>query len=341
MLRPVSNPPNPWSSTHVEWIGEPPAAALEVFEEKARAILAQNESPDLPFRWSLNPYRGCTHACAYCYARPSHQYLGLGAGTDFDRKIVVKVNAPERLRATLQRRSWKRELIMFSGNTDAYQPLEAAYRLTRGCLEVCHVFRTPVAVITKSALVRRDIDVLAAMARDGLASVFISIPILDDALSRKIEPNASLPSKRFETLALLAGSGIPTGVSVSPVIPGLSESDIPTILERAYAAGARRAFSIPLRLAPEVEVVFGERLRSALDPARVRHVESALRDVRGGKMNETAFGKRMRGVGARWEIIAQLFHSTCRRLGFNAEPADAIPEASQPAPRIGRQLKLL
>src|SRR5438045_1165231 len=171
---PISNPPNPWAHTSIDYIGEPPAIGLRVFEDHTREILSSNDSPDLGFRWSVNPYRGCYHACAYCYARPSHQYLGFGAGTDFDRKIVVKTNAAEALARDLSKRSWKRELIVFSGNTDCYQPLEASYELTRRCLEVCLARANPIAMITKSALVRRDVDVLAKLVKRASAHVSIS-----------------------------------------------------------------------------------------------------------------------------------------------------------------------
>ena len=209
--RPVDNPPNPWSSTHVEYLDEPPPARLEVFHDHARSILARNDSPDIPFRWSLNPYRGCMHACAYCYARPSHQHLGFGAGTDFDRKIVVKVNAPELLAEAFAKPSWQGELIAFSGNTDCYQPLEASYALTRACLEVCADYRNPVGVITKSALVRRDADVLARIARDSRARAMLSIPFARDEDALKIEPWAARVSRRFEALRALSDAGVPTG----------------------------------------------------------------------------------------------------------------------------------
>ena len=186
----VSNPPNPWVSAHVEWLDEVPVAEVEVFEEEAKSVLAENKSPDLGFRWSVNPYRGCHHACAYCYARPSHQYLGFGAGTDFDRKIVVKVNAPAVLARELSRPKWKRELVVFSGNTDCYQPLDAHYGLTRGCLEACLAHGTPVGVITKGALVRRDVDVLAKLARGPGASAAITIPFANEDVARRIEPGA-------------------------------------------------------------------------------------------------------------------------------------------------------
>jgi DNA repair photolyase len=318
MLKPISNPPNPWDSTHVEYLGEPPEAKLEVFEEESRSILAENESPDVGFRWSLNPYRGCFHACSYCYARTSHEYLGFGAGTDFDRKIVVKVNAPQLLRAQLSRRSWKGETIIFSGNTDCYQPLEAVYELTRRCLEVCAEFRNPVAIITKGALVRRDAELLARMSREGSVSVSLSIPFSDDAMSRAIEPNASLPSQRFETLRLLSGAGIRTGVGVAPVIPGLNDSQISAVLERARAAGATSAFLTIVRLAGQTLPVFRERLELAF-PRRASKIWSAIQQVRGGKLNESQFGLRMRGVGPRWDAIHDLFDLECRRLGFNEE----------------------
>lgn len=318
MARPVSNPPNPWESVHAEWLGEPPAARLEVFEERARSIVAENESPDVGFRWSVNPYRGCFHACSYCFARPSHQYLGFGAGTDFDRKIVVKTNAAELLREQLLRRSWQGELIAFSGNTDCYQPLEAVYGITRRCLEVAAEFRNPVGIITKAALVRRDLDLLAGMAQETDVSVTLSIPFSDDPMSRAIEPHTSPPSQRFETIRILADAGIPTCVGVAPVIPGLNDSQVSEVLQRASAAGARRAFLIPVRLAAEVLPVFRERLQEAY-PLRSAKVWNAIREMRGGKLNESEFGARMQGLGPRWEAIRTLFEMECERLGLNRE----------------------
>ena len=208
MPRQIANPPNPWQSRHVEWLEEPPEAELTIFEEEAKSVLAENKSPDVGFRWSVNPYRGCYHACAYCYARPSHQYLDFGAGTDFDRKIVVKINAPEVLERELSRRSWKRESITLSGNTDCYQPLEASYELTRRLLQVCAKHANPVGIITKGALIRRDLDVLSELARKASVKVFLSIPFADEAVGRKLEPGASSPSKRFETMKALTDAGI-------------------------------------------------------------------------------------------------------------------------------------
>ena len=316
MPRPVSNPPNPWESLHAEWLGEPPAAELQVFEEDARSIIAENDSPDVGFRFSVNPYRGCFHACSYCYARPTHQYLGWGAGTDFDRKIVAKVNAPELMRRELSARSWKGETIVFSGVTDCYQPLEAVYGLTRRCLEACLEFRNPVGVITKGALVRRDVDLLAALSREADAVVYVSIPFSDERAARALEPSVASPELRFETLAALSGAGIPTGVAVAPVIPGLSDSGIPEVLARARAAGAERAFLTLLRLPAETRLVFEERIAEAY-PDRTRRILSNLEQTRGGRRNDSRFGHRMSGNGPRWDAIETLFEVECRRLGFN------------------------
>jgi len=321
----------------VEWL-EAPDARLEVFEEDARTVLARNESPDVPFRWSVNPYRGCQHACAYCYARPTHQRIDFGAGTDFDRRIVVKRNAPECLRRELASRSWKREAIAFSGVTDCYQPLEAVYGLTRRCLEACLERRNPVGIVTKAALVRRDADLLAELERRAGAHVFVSIPFADDATARRIEPGATAPSKRFETLRALSLAGVPTGVAVAPLIPGLNEEDVPTILTRARRAGASRAFLMHLRLPAEVLPVFRERLEAAF-PGRARKVLRAIAESRGGRLNESRFGARMRGSGPRWDAVRRLFELQCRRLGLEtgelaspfAPPAVAESPPRQPS----------
>jgi DNA repair photolyase len=315
MPRPVDNPPNPWASTHVEYLGEPPPAALAVYEEDARSVIASNDSPDVPFRYSVNPYRGCFHGCAYCYARPSHELLGFGAGTDFERRIVVKRNAPEVLARQLAAPSWKGELLAFSGVTDCYQPLEASYGLTRKMLEICLAHRNPVGVVTKGALVERDVDLLAALSREATATVFVSIPFADEGHARAIEPYASSLARRFGALRRLSEAGVRTGVSVSPVIPGLNDAEIPEILERAKEAGAELAFMIMLRLPASVRPVFVERLRSAL-PQRAERVLSAIRDVRDGALNRAAFGERMRGEGPRWQAIETLFQVHRRRLGF-------------------------
>lgn len=327
-LLPVHNPPNRFSSTTLEYDEQAPPAHLEIFEERARSVISENDSPDVPMRFSVNPYRGCVHACAYCYARPSHQYLGFGAGTDFDRKIVVRVNAPEVLRATFDKRGWKGESITFSGNTDCYQPLERSYELTRRCLEACADYRNPVHVITKSALVRRDVALLARLSREARCGVTLSIPFADDEMARAIEPYASAPSARFETVRQLADAGIVVGVNIAPVIAGLNDTQIVDVLERAQVAGARSVALLPVRLAAEVLPVFLERLEAAY-PARLSKIKSALAQVRGGKLDESAFGRRMRGEGPRWEAIAGLFHAHRRRLGFETFDPEAPDEPAE------------
>jgi DNA repair photolyase len=256
-----------------------------------------------------------------CYARPTHQYLGWGAGTDFDRKIVVKTNAPELLRSELMRKSWKGDTIVFSGVTDCYQPLEAAYGVTRRCLEVCAEFRNPVGIVTKGALVRRDIDVLGRLAREARATVYVSVPFADDAMGREMEPNASPASQRIETIARLSAAGIRTGVAVAPVIPGLNDSQIAEVLARAKGAGAQTTFLTLLRLPAEVLPVFEERLARSY-PDRASKVWSSIEQARGGKRNEYRFGARMEGVGPRWAAIENLFEIERRRLGYGEDDDD-------------------
>jgi DNA repair photolyase len=346
MLRPVSNPPNPWRRAaggyEVDWLGEPPEATVEVFEEDTQEALSENRSPDVPFRFSVNPYRGCQHACAYCYARPGHQYLGFGAGTDFDTKLVVKRNVPERLAARLARRSWSRDWIAFSGVTDPYQPLEASYELTRRCLEACRDFATPVGVITKSALVRRDAALLADIAARFGARVFLSIPFADPHMARKIEPWAPTPHMRFEALRVLSEAGVPTGVSLAPLIPGLNDSQVPELLERAREAGAARAFTILLRLPAEVRPVFEQRL-GALYPERAKKVLNALEECRSGQASRAAFHDRMQGSGPRWDILRDVFELHCRRLGLQTSRDDQVeplaPDAAPPATREARPVQ--
>src|SRR5918911_904453 len=285
-MRYVENPPNPWLSTSVEWIGEPPEAKLEVFEETAtRSIITHNESPDVGFEYSINCYRGCTHACSYCFSRPTHEYLGFGAGTDFETKIVAKVRAPERLREEFMRPSWRGQTVVFSFTSDPYIPLEFNYKLTRRCLEVCLEFRNPVGVVTKSALVRRDKELLAA---------------------------------RFRAMAELAEAGVPVGLAIAPVIPGLSDSHIPELLKRAKEAGARTAFINLLRLPGSVAPYFEQRLRERL-PTKADRVLARQREVRGGRLNVARFGERMRGRGVYWKLVEQSFRVHCARLGFNQD----------------------
>ncbi|HVG30847.1 MAG TPA: PA0069 family radical SAM protein [Pyrinomonadaceae bacterium] len=316
-MRHVENPPNPWLHTQVEWIGEPPESRLEVFEEEAtRTIINQNDSPDVGFDYSVNVYRGCQHACTYCFSRPTHEYLGFGAGTDFERKIVVKVNAPKLLRAEMSKPSWKGRELVFSFTSDPYLPLEAHYGLTRQCLEVCLEFRNPVGIVTKSALVRRDADVLAALAREASAAVFFTIGFADNKTARALEPHAPSPDSRFKAMEELARAGVPVGIGVAPLVPGLNDPHIPQLLKRARECGARYAFINLLRLPGSVAPYFEQRLREEL-PRRADRILNRLREVRGGKLNVSEFGKRMTGEGEYWKMIEQSFRVHARRLGFD------------------------
>lgn len=336
-MRTIENPKNRFVPTEVQWDdGQAPPASLHLHEEQAKSILSENSSPDIPFRFSVNPYRGCQHACAYCYARPSHQYWGFGAGTDFERELVVKVNAPTLLQQAFARKSWRGDTIAFSGNTDCYQPIEGRYGLTRALLTICLEHKNPVGIITKSALVVRDIDLLQELTRQARVVVFISIPFADDATARAIEPGAPAIHRRFETLRALSEAGIETGVGVAPVIPGLSDSHVAQVLRRAKDAGARHAFHTALRLPSEVKPVFLARLHEAL-PQSARKVEHAIRELRDGELNDSRFGERMRGQGARWEMTDKLFTLETQRLGLHTE---RMPEQATTFNRATKQLKL-
>ncbi|HEU4383331.1 MAG TPA: PA0069 family radical SAM protein [Anaeromyxobacteraceae bacterium] len=336
--RPIANPPNPWESASVEWLGEPPLARLEVFEDATREILSRNDSPDVPFTWSVNPYRGCAHGCAYCYARPTHEYLGFGAGTDFETRIAVKLRAPELLRAAFERPVWRGEPVAFSGVTDPYQPLEAAYRLTRACLAVCAEYRNPVGVITKAPLVERDLDLLAELHRTASVRVTISLPFVDPVRARALEPWAASPARRLVAVERLARAGIPVGVNVAPVIPGLNDEEIPRVLAAAAAAGARRAGWLLLRLPGSTRAVFAERLRAAL-PERAERILHGIRETRDGRLYDARFGWRGRGEGTRAEAIASLFDLSARRLGFESGECGAEPATTFRRPG-GRQIDL-
>src|ERR1041384_4709448 len=315
-MRHVNNPPNPWLTHSVEWIGEPPPAKIEVFEEtETRTIISRNDSPDVAFDYSINCYRGCIHGCTYCFSRPTHEYLDFGAGTDFERKIVVKVRAAELLRKELMKPSWKGDEIVFSFTSDPYVPLEANYKLTRQCLEICAEFRQPIGIITKSALIRRDIDVIKELTQRARVGVFFTIPFTEREVARAVEPYAPLPEARFHAMSDLADAGITVGIGIAPVIPGLN-TDIPVLLRRAKEAGAKLAFINMLRLPGSVAPYFEERLREKL-PLKANRVLSRIREARGGKMNSSVFGERMRGKGEYWAATERLFKIHCQRLGFN------------------------
>jgi len=316
-MRRVMNPPSPFESQHRDLLEPASHVKLQMFEDATREILSRNESPDLPFRWSLNPYRGCFHACIYCYARPTHEYWGFGAGSDFESKIIVKRDAPTLLRKVFQKSSWKGELILFSGNTDCYQPLEASLELTRACLNICAEYRNPVGIITKGILVLRDLDILRRLHQEASVHVYFSIPFSDDEVARKVEPHAPSSRKRFEAMATLADAGIPTGISLSPIIPGLNDEDMPDLLARAKQAGAGEAMATLLRLSGSVEPVFMERMAAAF-PDRMAKMTSRIREVRDGALSEGAFFDRHRGSGPYWVMIEQLFQISRRKAGLSA-----------------------
>lgn len=295
---------------------EKPLLRTEFIKDSSRSIVAENDSPDIPFRFSINPYRGCEHGCAYCYARPTHEYLGYSAGLDFESKILVKEEAPKLLREKLMSRSWKGDDITVSGNTDCYQPIERKLQLTRRCLEVLCEFKNPVAMITKNALITRDLDILSSMAKWNGAIVMLSITTLDDELCAALEPRTSRPQARLDAIRKLSEAGVPVGVNVAPCIPGLTDNEVPAILKAAKGAGASFAgytmLRLPLSVAPLFEAWLVEHR-----PLRKDKVLGLLRDVRGGKLNEAQFGTRMRGKGAISENIRQMFKIYCAKLGLN------------------------
>ena len=334
-VRVVSNPPNPWRSAHVDLLEPEPLQPVQVYFDDSRSILSRNDSPDVPFTWSVNPYRGCHHGCAYCYARPTHQWLDFGAGTDFERKLVVKPDAAALLRHELRARETelRGELLVFSGVTDCYQPLEASYELTRQCLEVCRDHRQRAAVITKGALVERDAALLAQVHRAAAAFVWFSVPSLDERAARALVPYASPPPRRLAAMRTLADAGVPVGVAIAPLIPGWNDHQIPAVLQAAKAHGAEAAFMILLRLPRAVEEVFTERLRAAL-PERADKVLAALSAMRGGAgVAEARFHHRMRGAGARWQAVLSLFAIWCRKLGLRVRERSAAPPPPGPQQR--------
>jgi DNA repair photolyase len=294
----------------------PERVATRFYVDGSRTALARNDSPDVCFSVSLNPYRGCEHGCVYCYARPTHEYLGFSAGLDFETRIMVKEDAPELLRRELASPAWEPQTIAISGVTDAYQPIERRLAITRRCLAVLAEFGNPVAVITKNALVRRDADLLGDLARQGAAAVSLSITSLDPELQRRMEPRTSPPAKRLEAIAALAAAGIPVSVMVAPVVPGLTDHEIPAILAAAAKAGARSAGFVPLRLPGAVAGLFEGWLAEHY-PDRRQKVLARIRELRGGRLNDPRFGSRMRGEGIFAEQIAALFHTAAHRHGLD------------------------
>ena len=317
-----------------------PPFRTEVFEESPKTIITRNESPDISFDRSINPYRGCEHGCAYCYARPTHAYMGLSPGLDFESKLFAKPNAADLLRAELLAKDYKPRTIAIGTNTDAYQPIERGHRITRRVLEVLSEFNHPVGIVTKSALVTRDIDILKPMADQGLVKVAISITTLDAKLSRAMEPRAATPGKRLQALELLAAAGIPTVVMVAPIIPAVNDSEIEAILKSAHMAGAREAGYVMLRLPLEVRDVFKDWLEAAL-PDRAAKVMSLVKSVREGKESDSTWGRRMTGTGPYAWTIGRRFELACQRLGFNASRLKLATDLFKRPPQPGEQLSLI
>ena len=288
----------------------------QFFEDTSKSILVSNDSPDIGYTWGINPYRGCEHGCIYCYARPSHEYLGWSAGLDFETKILIKSNASELLSRELKKKSWKPSVVSLSGNTDPYQPAERHLQLTRGCLQVLSDHRNPVGIITKNHLVTRDIDILAPMARLDLAHVMISVTTLHNEIARVMEPRTSTPARRLDAIEKLSEAGIPTGVMVAPVVPGLTDEEVPAIIEAAAQRGAIRAGYILLRLPGPVAPLFEEWLDRTM-PDRKEKIINRIKDVRSGRLNDSRFGHRMRGEGVWAETLSQLFQVTCKRHQMN------------------------
>ena len=296
----------------------PPAPPTTVREETARSIIARNDSPDVPFEQSINPYRGCEHGCIYCYARPSHAYLELSPGLDFETRLFAKTNAVALLRQELSKRGYRARPIAFGTNTDCYQPIERRYKIMRALLELLAACEHPLTIVTKSALIERDIDLLAPMAKKNLVKAFVSITSLDHRLARTLEPRAASPRRRVDAIRALAAAGIPCGVMVAPIIPALTDPSMEAVLEAGAQAGATMAGWILLRLPNEVRPLFKEWL-AAHHPQRADHVISIVRQTRGGRENDPNFGSRMTGAGNFAELIGRRFELACRRLGLNSE----------------------
>ena len=307
-----------WGSVY-EDLADTPRPKTEVTEERARSVISRNDSPDVGFSQSVNPYRGCEHGCVYCFARPSHAYLDLSPGLDFETRLYAKTNAAERLRAELARRNYQPLPIALGINTDAYQPIEKCYRVTREVLEVLAECKHPVSFVTKSAMIERDLDLLAAMARERLVTVYFSVTTLDNRLAARMEPRASAPHAKLRAMRSLADAGVPVGVMVAPVVPMITDNEMERILQAAHDHGARAAGYVLLRLPHELKQVWREWLELHY-PERAAHVMSLLQQMRGGKDYDSGFGTRMRGEGPFAQLIAQRFARAYRRLQFGRLP---------------------
>ncbi len=318
---------------------EPAPLKTTVTIDSTRTIICRNDSPDIPFTQSINPYRGCEHGCIYCYARPSHAYLGLSPGLDFETRLYAKPQAARLLEIELRKPGYRPSPIALGANTDPYQPIERKLGITRAILEVLAAYRHPCSIVTKSALVERDLDILAPMAEQRLIQVFVSVTTLNRALARSMEPRAAAPPRRLATIRALAEAGIPVGVLSAPVIPALNDAEIESILEASRAAGARWAGYVLLRLPHELKELFKEWLARHA-PLKAAHVMSLIRQARGGRENDPRFGSRMRGQGEFAELIERRFRLACRRLDLNREPPALDTGRFRPPARCGDQLGL-
>ncbi len=317
------NPPNRFERLHVEVDPdcppeERPHPRTQFMLDATESLLTKNDSPDVGFSYGLNSYRGCEHGCAYCFARPYHEYLGFSSGLDFETKIMVKLRAPELLRKELTRKNWQPQPIAMSGATDCYQPAERQFKLTRACLQVCAELRHPIFIITKNALVTRDLDVLTELARHQCIGVHVSVTSLDADLAGRLEPRASRPQARLNAIRELSAAGVPVGVMFAPAIPGLNDHEMAAVLEAAAAAGAKRAGYVLLRLPHAVKEVFTRWLEDH-EPGKKARVLDRLRTLSGGKLYRSEWGKRMTGEGIFADQMSALFDVTCRRLGLNQE----------------------
>jgi DNA repair photolyase len=338
----AENPPNRFEKVHLErdedWNPEEdPLPRTQFLKDKSKTIIAHNDSPDIGFETSINPYRGCEHGCIYCYARPFHEYLGFSAGIDFETKIMVKENAPQLLREELASPKWKPQVIAISGVTDCYHPIERKLKITRGCLEVLAEFRNPVGIVTKNFLVTRDIDLLSELAKHNAAQVFISITTLDTELRKIMEPRTSPPVARLEAVRRLSEAGVRVGILMAPIIPGLTDHEIPAVLDAAAKAGAKSAGHVTLRLPHAVAPLFEKWLETHF-PDRKEKVLNRLRSMRGGKLYDSKFGQRMRGEGIFADQIDQLFDVARRKVGI-AERGGELSAAAFRRPG-GAQLQL-
>jgi len=318
-----------WGTLEQSVLEQPLAPTTQIIDEQVRSILSPNDSPDIGFDLSINPYRGCEHGCIYCYARPTHSWLNLSPGIDFEMRIVAKVNAAERLREAFAHKGYQPKMLNLGSVTDAYQPAERKLLITRAVVEVLAEHRHAFSVITKSALVERDLDLIAPLAAQRLAAVYVSITTLDNDLARVMEPRAASPQRRLRCIETLARAGVPVGVSVSPVIPFLNEPELERILDAAAGAGASRAFSVVLRLPWEVNPLFQQWLEQHF-PDRSARIMARVRDMRGGRDNDARFGSRMRGQGVWALLLRQRFDKACMRLGLNRQRIELDLSAFRP-----------